>query len=141
MDVDKMIGAIASLKTGQSATAGSSVTSASVSGGGPSLKRAKTTFQDPSIAITRKLEMLRSLKILLDSLRAVRDALLSCSSKLLVLASGFLRDSALEEVSVVIHQKVNQDSMIGIQKGGMAKQNIHAYAIKTNVGNQLLDVA
>lgn len=85
--------------------------------------------------------MLRSLKILLNSLSAICEALSPCSSKLLILASEFLQDPALEEISEVIRKTVNEDSFIGIQKGGMAKQNIHAYAIKTDDNNQLLDVA
>ncbi|KAG0148849.1 hypothetical protein CROQUDRAFT_75045 [Cronartium quercuum f. sp. fusiforme G11] len=141
MDVDKMIGAVASFKTVQSTTTESSERSVTISAGKSSLVRGKLRLQDPSIAITRKLEMLRSLKVLLDSLRAIRDALLPCTSRLLVLASEFLQDPALEEISVVIHKTVNQDSVIGVQKGGMAKQNIYAYAIKTDHENQLLDVA
>ncbi|EGG06571.1 uncharacterized protein MELLADRAFT_106496 [Melampsora larici-populina 98AG31] len=142
MDVDKMIGTVALFRTSRSTSIASEDRSGTVSGSSRRQGRhGISSFQDPSIAITRKLEMLRSLRILLDSLGAICEALSPCSSKLLILASEFLRDPALEEISEVIRKTVNEDSFIGIQKGGMAKQNIHAYAIKTDDNNQLLDVA
>lgn len=142
MDVDKMIGTVALFRTSRSSSIASEDRSETKSGSSRRQGRhGIPSFQDPSIAITRKLEMLRALKILLDSLSAICEALSPCSSKLLMLASEFLRDPALEEISEVIRKTVNEDSFIGIQKGGMAKQNIHAYAIKTGDNNQLLDVA
>ncbi|KAH9824432.1 muts domain V-domain-containing protein [Melampsora americana] len=142
MDVDKMIGTVALFRTSRSTSIASENRSEIKSGSSRRQGRhGIPSFQDPSMAITRKLEMLRSLRILLGSLGSICEALSPCSSRLLILASEFLRDPALEEISEVIRKTVNEDSFIGIQKGGMAKQNIHAYAIKTDEKNQLLDVA
>lgn len=141
MDVDKIIGAVASLKTVQSSTIASSENTFGMNGTNQPGRHGKSGFQDPAITITRKLEMIRSLRTLLDSLRDIHEALSPSTSKLFVLASEFLRDPMLEDICVIIQKLVNRDSIHGLPKGGIAKQNIHAYAIKTGTGNELLDVA
>jgi DNA mismatch repair protein MSH4 len=93
------------------------------------------------LAITRKLELLMSLRTILQSLNPIRSALSTCSSELLRLASNIFEDSFLDEISSVLELRVNEDSFLGVQKGSLAKQNVHAYAIKTGVENQLLNVA
>jgi hypothetical protein len=97
--------------------------------------------QDPALAITKKLELLKSLRTILQSLHAIRSSLSACSSELLVLASAIFHEACLDELASVIELRVNQDSFLGIQKGSLAKQNVHAYAIKADAENQLLNVA
>ncbi|EFP77163.2 uncharacterized protein PGTG_03119 [Puccinia graminis f. sp. tritici CRL 75-36-700-3] len=96
---------------------------------------------NPSLAITKKLELLKSLRTILQSLNPIRSALSTCSSELLRLASNIFEDPFLDEISSVLELRVNEDSFLGVQKGSLAKQNVHAYAIKTGVENQLLNVA
>ncbi|CAH7688090.1 muts domain V-domain-containing protein [Phakopsora pachyrhizi] len=120
IDLDKLVGSIATAKIEQ---------------------RTETMTQDPAVSITKKLETLRALRAVLKTLGALVESLSDCSSELLRRASSFLKDGALEEVASTIKYLVNEDSLLGVQKGGISKQNVHAYAIKPGEGNQLLNVA
>ncbi|MBW0473963.1 hypothetical protein O181_013678 [Austropuccinia psidii MF-1] len=141
IDIDKLISSVASIQLESSLDSASSATLTGASLISKSKAKRKVQNQDPSIRITKKLELLKSLKTLLQSLSHIQVALSGCSSGLLVLALSFLSDPALEELLIVIQEQVNEDSLLAIQKGGLAKQNIHAYAIKTGKNNRLLDVA
>lgn len=142
IDLDKLISRINSTELASSRLSSRSESgSRTITTLTSSSKQRKSSTQDPSLAITKKLELLKSLRIILRSLNPIRSALSSCSSELLRLASNIFQESFLHELSSVIELHVNEDSFIGIQKGSLAKQNVHAYAIKAGPENQLLNVA
>ncbi|PLW11173.1 hypothetical protein PCANC_10804 [Puccinia coronata f. sp. avenae] len=142
IDLDKLISGITATELANSrSSCGSESGSRSTSSLPSSSKRKKLSTQDPALAITKKLELLKSLRTILQSLHAIRSSLSACSSELLVLASAIFHEACLDELASVIELRVNQDSFLGIQKGSLAKQNVHAYAIKADAENQLLNVA
>ncbi|KAI9625290.1 hypothetical protein PSHT_09166 [Puccinia striiformis] len=142
IDLDKLISGITSTELGSSKSSCDSESgSLSLTSTPSSSTKKKLSTRDPSVAITKKLELLKSLRTILHSLNPIRSALLSCSCELLQLASNIFQDSFLDEISSVIELRVNEDSLLGVQKGSLAKQNVHAYAIKTSPENQLLNVA
>jgi len=142
IDLDKLISGINSTELASSRLSSRSESgSRTITTLTSSSKQKKSATQDPSLAITKKLELLKSLRTILRSLNPIRSALSSCSSELLRLASNIFQESFLDELSSVIEVHVNEDSFIGIQKGSLAKQNVHAYAIKAGPENQLLNVA
>ncbi|WAQ90843.1 hypothetical protein PtA15_13A242 [Puccinia triticina] len=142
IDLDKLIGGIISTELASNRSSCNSQSgSLSMTSLPSSSKKKKTAAIDPSIAITKKLELLKSLRTILQSLNPIRSALSNCSSELLRLASNIFQDAFLDEMASVIQFRVNEDSFLGIQKGSLAKQNVHAYAIKAGVENQLLNVA
>lgn len=124
MDAEKLIGSVASCGR--------------VAQDGKGWSNANST--DPSVAITRKMQMLLSLRQVIKSIPAIAGALTRTTTALLVRAEAILRDEALEDIASAISECINEDAAGGIEKGALAVKNTKVFAVRAH-SHQFLDVA
>ena len=122
-DVEKLVGSLASCNRGTAP-------------GGWS----KGGNQDPAASITRKMQMLLSLRQVIKSVPAIAGSLTRTSAQLLRRAEAILRDEALGDIDEAITECINEDAAGGIEKGTLAAKNTKVFAVRAH-GHQFLDVA